>query len=242
MDESYTTELLVRYLDGELTAEQSAAIEARLASEPALQQELDELRLAIQAVSLVSSEHTVGRIHQQMITERNSRKRKVVPMFSRLSSRVAVAAVVIVALGFGWWVMNTGTEAIRDGYFVPYSVSVSRGSESAGSVEEMFSKGDHSSVIQFSQSNRVAGRDSLLVALSMLELGKYRESAEWLTALQNVADLKADADYYLGFAYLGMGDRRMALKVFESIKKDSTHLYHSMVSDGMLRKIRFRSW
>jgi tetratricopeptide (TPR) repeat protein len=242
MDEHYTTELLVRYLDGELDNDERVALEQRLAAEPSLKQELDTLELAMHAVSLSASEEKVKRIHRQMVTERHEPKTKVVPLFSRLPVRMAAAAVLVLVAGFGWWVTNTGADQIREDHFVAYTVSTSRGTAGAGTIEEMFDRKEYGSIIKYSEGNKINGKDSLLVALSFLELDQYGKAVDWLTALQDEKELRADADYYLGFAYLGMGDRSLALKVFESIKADPTHLYHHMISDGMLRKIRFRSW
>src|SRR6185436_8839543 len=62
-------ELLSAYLDGELSADERAAVEARLATDPAAQQLLHELRSVSQSVQALPTE-TLGRDLSQEIIRR----------------------------------------------------------------------------------------------------------------------------------------------------------------------------
>ncbi len=62
-------ELLSAYLDGELSAEERAAVEARLATDPAAQQMLHELRSVSQSVQAMPTE-TIGRDLSEEILRR----------------------------------------------------------------------------------------------------------------------------------------------------------------------------
>src|SRR5262245_47732440 len=71
----YDDELLSAYLDGELSADERAAVEARLATDPAAQQLLHELRSVSQSVQSLPteslgrdlSEEIIGRAHEARV-------------------------------------------------------------------------------------------------------------------------------------------------------------------------------
>ncbi len=81
-------ELLSAYLDGELTADERAAVEARLATDPAAQQLLHELRSVSQSVQALPIE-TLGRDFSEEIL---SRAREAKPVHGAVASLKATAA------------------------------------------------------------------------------------------------------------------------------------------------------
>src|SRR3954470_11579890 len=77
-------ELLSAYLDGELSASERAAVEARLATDPAAQQLLHELRSVSQSVQALPTE-SLGRDLSEEILRR-ARQSKPTPATAEMSS------------------------------------------------------------------------------------------------------------------------------------------------------------
>src|SRR3954467_1830534 len=82
-------ELLSAYLDGELSADERAAVEVRLAADPAAQQLLHELRSVSQSVQAMPTE-SLGRDLSQDIIRR---AREVAPTPGKAGSSKAAPAM-----------------------------------------------------------------------------------------------------------------------------------------------------
>src|SRR6478609_3128068 len=88
-------ELLSAYMDGELSADERAAVEARLTTDQAAQQLLHELRSVSQSVQAMPTE-SLGRDLSEEIVRR---ARETAPTPSRSSSATAAAASEFPRLG-----------------------------------------------------------------------------------------------------------------------------------------------
>ena len=82
-------ELLSAYLDGELSADERAAVEARLATDPAAQQLLHELRSVSQSVQALPTESLGRDLSEEIIRRAREAKPELVV---RASPRTTVAA------------------------------------------------------------------------------------------------------------------------------------------------------
>src|SRR5947209_6444267 len=98
MDENlYNDDLLIRYLDGELSATEKATLEARLRADKALQEELMNLRVAVQAVRHLGTTEKVQSIHAEMMKElKGNQKARVVPFTKTIRYTLAVAASIFI--------------------------------------------------------------------------------------------------------------------------------------------------
>lgn len=239
MSELYTTETLLRYLDGEMEGDELAAFENSLASNASLREELSQLKAAIGAVQLAGAESRVRQIHEEMRMKPG--KAKTVPMFPRYFMRVAAAAVLLLCLAAGWFYSISSADRISADHFVPYVPDASRSAGGSAAIEDAFRKGDHATVLGVAGNGTLRSGDSLLVALAFYNTGRYPEAEHWLRALQRSPQYHWDADYYLAFTCLMEHKRSESLDIFRKIHQDAGHLYHSSVTTMMLRKLGFRS-
>src|SRR4029079_1068298 len=81
-------ELLSAYLDGELSADERAAVEARLATDPAAQQLLHELRSVSQSVQALPTESLGRDLSEEVIRHAQA----AAPSPGTASSTISVAA------------------------------------------------------------------------------------------------------------------------------------------------------
>lgn len=244
MSEFDITEQLVRYLDGEMDEAEHAGWKARIAADPALGQQLRELQWAKEVIQLAATSQKVGKVHQEMTATVRADQPQPAPvrsMQSRTWMRVAAAITLLVMLTAGWWVSQTTDRTIYQDHMVDFSVSNSRGQASPDEITAAFNSKDFTKVVTLAGHVRGAD-DSLLMGISLMKLSRYADAVQWLQPLRNGGALKDDADYYYAFAMLAKGDRTEALRVFESIERNADHLYHTLVTPTLLRKLRFNVW
>ena len=98
---NYTnTELLTRYLDGELEGEPLRDLEMRIKEDAGLRQELDDLKISMEAIRTYGLHKKVSSIHADMMKELAPQS---VP-FSRktntfFKNSLRIAAAIIIILG-----------------------------------------------------------------------------------------------------------------------------------------------
>jgi hypothetical protein len=245
MDEFLPDEDLLRYLDNEMETHEKQELERLIKERPLLAERLQNLQVAIEAVRQVGTVNQVAHIHQQMINELTlsqaiSRRRRI----ARLSLSVAASLFILLILAGGWWVYQLSGEKVYNQYFISYSLAPARGGDSAGTIQKLYAANAFLKIDSLAQSgSSYSSGDSLLIALSFLEIEKIATAIQWLQPLeQSATSFRQDATYYLGMAYLKAKRYREALSRFEQIRSEPQHLYHGQVSSGFLRKLKFLIW
>jgi hypothetical protein len=237
-------EKIVQYLDGELTGQELRNFESELATNPALQAELDNMDLARTAVMHYGLKQQVAVVHQTMMTELRKEsatqgRGKVVPLF-RTVLKVA-AALFIGGLLYGAYQYTTTTPSsfVKDNY-QPYTVSAERGEASKSAIETAYINNDFKGTITtFEKTATPTVKEQFLAAQAYL--GNH-QPAKAITAFSAVlanqgAAYKDDAEYYLADAYIQNGQPAKAKPLLVKIHNDADHLYHSKVTRWTLVKV-----
>lgn len=243
MSEIYITEQLIRFLDGEMDQEERDQWDQRLKADADLQDQLHHLKLARQAVQLAGISTKVKGIHEafvRQVPEATQKAPVVTRMYTRSWMRVAAAIAIFIMLSAGWWLSQTTNNAIFADHYVDFSVSNSRNKGNLSAIEQAYSTNQYDKVLALAGEASMPGADSLLAGISMLKTRRFDKAVQWLTALQSSAKFHDDASYYLAFAWLGKKEDEKALEILEAIHRDPAHLYHSSVTDALLRKIKYR--
>lgn len=243
MSEIYITEQLLRYLDGEMDQGEHDEWAERIKADADLQDQLNHLNLAREAVQFAGTSARVKSIHESFVRQVSApvkREAVVTPMYRRKWIRVAAAVTIFLLLTAGWWLSQTTNSSIFEDHYVDFSVSNSRSQGSLSAIEQAYSSGQFDKVPALTLQTPINERDSLLAGISFLKTGQFDRAIQWLTALQSSETFRDDAGYYLAFAWLGKKDDQKALQLFEAIHQNPQHLYHSAVNNDLLRKLRFR--
>jgi tetratricopeptide (TPR) repeat protein len=243
MSEIYTTEQLIRYLDGEMNDEEQSQWDQRIAADTDLRDQLHHLKLAMEAVQLAGTSAKVNRIHEAFVQQTPVTVQPaavVTRMYSRTWMRVAAAVTILILLSAGWWLSQTTNNAIFADHFVDFSVSNSRNQGSLSAIEQAYSGKQYDKVLELATAGSIQGKDSLLTGIAYLQSKKYDEAIQWLTSMQSSQPFREDAEYYLAFAWLGKKDDKKAVQILESIHQNPAHLYHAAVSNGLLQKLKYR--
>ena len=243
-DSVQNEDLLVRYLDGELTAEEKVAVERRLQTDEAFREQLQSLRVAVQAVRHLGTLQQVEGIHREMMQEMKGGKPRAAlfNLSKTIRYTMAVAASLLVLfIGVRLYLnAQLSPDKIYNETFVDFNVSGSRASgEQLSGIEALYQKKDYRAVTLTGRSLHLSAKDSLLVGLSYLHTQNYPAAVNWLGMLATTQnDYRQDAEFYLSLGYLKAKNYGKALSYMESIYNNPAHLYHQQVSAEGIEKLR----
>lgn len=235
-------DLLIRYLDGELSAEERTRLEERLRTDAALQQELINLQVAVQAVKHLGTTKQVQAVHAEMMKELKAPKAKVFP-FSRNVRFVLLVAASLVVLFIGlklYQASQLSPDKLYSQTFVDFNVSASRGSGGQLSpVETLYQQKKYNEVTTSVRSFNLNAEDSLLIGLSYLQTDRPAQAIGFLQNLASTAnDYQQDAEFYLALSYLKVKAYDKAVPLMERIRSNPSHLYHEQLSDDVVEKVK----
>lgn len=235
MDEFVPTdELLMRYLDGNMDAEEKARLESRLQTDEALRNNVERLTLSVAAVQLYGLHEQVGRIGREELAAVQPAHARVVTMQSRLKRVFAAAAVLILLLGgtFAVYTANLSGSSVYESAFVDYTIANTRSEgTTAGSLVQAYQQGRYADVLELRKGLNLSAEEALLVGISQLKAGQYGEAIEQLAAIsQGKGKYHQDGEFYLAMAFLKAKKYKEALSMLEAIHQNKNHLYHSRIS------------
>jgi tetratricopeptide (TPR) repeat protein len=254
MNNNFTnTDLLVQYLDSELSPEETLKLENELKQNTVLQQELENLTLAKDAVKMYGLKQQVGAILVEMMnkpaaTEKPA-KTGMVRSLARRSMKIA-ATLLVVLLGFGvYQYVSVSPDKLFTEKYQPYSLSVSRGSAGADAMENAYKERNYNAVINLFTGLQNAGqKENFLAGLAYQATNDYTKSIvsfNKVLSLNNAAGagiFKDDAEYYLALSYLKNKEIKSALPLFAGIRNNPDHLYNDKVTAGFMRRMKILDW
>jgi tetratricopeptide (TPR) repeat protein len=252
MDNSTHNEdvLLLRYLDGELTGAEKEEFEKRIAADKLLQEELQSLRVAREAIHSFGISQNVAKVHAQMMDELKA------PVRMRSASRrivqyslAAAASVLLIFISIQAYIFFTLSPGkIFSDYYKSYELSITRsGGAEPSAIEKAYGEKRYSDVVVLSaNSNEI--EPNFLAAMSNLELKNYAAAIEGykkvitLNERSNTSIFKDEAEYYLSLALLQNKNYTAALEYMQKIHDNPGHLYHEKISNRLLRKVKWLRW
>jgi hypothetical protein len=248
------TDILIQYLDNELSIEEKTNLENQLKHDTVMQQELENLTLAKSAIKTYGLKKHVAIIHAEMMNEMlvektSSTQQGIVKRMAKLSMKVA-AAVFIVMLGLGVYQYTTITpDKVFASNYKPYTLSVNRGAIETDVMENSFQEKNYSAVInQFETLKEASTKENFLAGVAYMETNNYKNA---ITSLNNVLSKNAldktavyndDAQYFLALSYLKNNDIKLATPIFEAIHNNANHLYNDNVSNAFMRNLKILNW
>ncbi len=251
MNDNYNnSDILVQYLDNELSQEEKINLENQLKHDTVLQQELENLALAKLAIKTYGLKKHVGTIHAEMMNEIVSKKslssqQSIVRRMAIISMKVA-AAVLIVILGLGIYQYTTVTpDKLFASNYKPYTLSVKRGVVETDMMEKSFQEKNFAAVIaQFETVKEASVKEIFLAGVAYMETKDYKKS---ITALKSVLSKNTlektnifndDAQYFLAMIYLKNNDIKLATPFFEAMYNNPNHLYNDIVNNAFMRNLK----
>lgn len=251
MDESLhpREEQILRYLDGEMTAEERTAFEAQLALDAALREEVEAMRFSVEAASLYGVHTQVASIHREAVAQYSpARQGRVVPLrrVVRYTMAVAASILLIFIAVQGYRFYNLTPEGLYEDSFIAYNLSPVRGDEPGFTdLEKAYSEEQYNTVIRMARENgRVLNpREVFVAGLSSLQLNDASAAIPWFRRLNEQGNpFQPDAEFYLSLAYLKDKDYDRALVLMRKIHSDPRHPYHDRITQRMINDTRMLKW
>lgn len=244
-NELYNDEFLVRYLDGELNDAERIDLENQITKDPLLKERVNNIQLAIEGIRQAAVAEKVRGLHKTIMTELAADEEKSdrpVPRIFRYAIGIAASIILIVSI-LGIYTYQLSSEEVYEDHFLNYTTTVSRGSlEYPSKTPELFSQGRYNEIVELNKNHQPIPADLLLIAISYLHLNQPASAIPILKDLRKNQQLKEDADYYLGMAYLKNKDLDAAFKELKNIHENEKHAYHQQVSPGLIRELRLLKW
>ena len=248
------SDILVQYLDNELSQEGITNLENQLKHNVIMQQELENLTLAKSAIKTYGLKMHVSTIHEEMMNEMavektSSSQQGIVRKLLIISMKVA-AAVLIVMLGLGVYQYTTITpDKVFASNYTPYTLGVNRGTVEKNFIEKSFQKKNYTAVItQFETLKDASSKESFLAAVAYMETNNYKNAIAAFNnvlsknTLEKTSILNDDAQYYLALSYLKNNNVKLSIPIFEMINKNTNHLYNDKVTSAFMRKLKIINW
>ena len=234
-------------MDGELEPSEANEVQKSIEADASALTELEQLRLAKEAMKTYGLKNRIASIHTEMMEEL---KENNIPRIGgtrklfRYSMRIAAAIVLLLGVAILYQYYSATPEKLFRENFQAFALRETRGN--AGSaLEEAYKKQSLPEVIQqYNALPQPQAEDYFLAGNAFLGLHQPAKAIAAFTSLQqqnaNSAThyFEEDTEYYLGLAYMDNNEMVKAIPIFEKIHADAGHPYHSKISNWFLRRAR----
>jgi tetratricopeptide (TPR) repeat protein len=250
MNNNYTnTELLTRYLDGELEGEPLKDLETRIKEDLNLRQELDDLKVSMEAIRTYGLYNKVSSVHADMMEEF---RRQSIPLqrktnkFFRNALRIAATVIIILGSLLVYQYANLSPRTLFKDNFQSFALHENRGTEIESPLQQQYKLTNYPTVtVLFQQLKTKTIQDYFIAGNAYLQQNnsaeaiKCFESVQEINGLQKTHVYEDDTEYYLAMSYLRNQEPQKAIPIFEKIHSDKSHLYNSKVSEWFLMKLHW---
>ncbi|MEI2738113.1 MAG: hypothetical protein V9F01_04960 [Chitinophagaceae bacterium] len=247
------SEKLVEYMDGKLTGAEKEYLERQLAADKNLQEELNSLKSAAEAVRLYGLQQKVSDIHGEMMHKMQPGIKKIKPNRKVLRYSIAVAASLILLIG-GYMAYNFFTlspDKVFASRYQSYELTNYRdGNTNETPVEKAYREKKYKEVLRIHDAgeDRSAKGEFLCGAAALEEednskaIRCFKEVLDMNNKLSGQPVLNDEAEYYLSLSYIRNGDYDFALDLLNKIRNDVNHKYNKEITGKLLRQVKMLKW
>jgi tetratricopeptide (TPR) repeat protein len=245
-------EMLVRYIDGLMSAGEKAEFEKNLSEDAVLRADLENLQVTKDAVRSYGLKQNVSAIHTAMMDEFKEK----VPVKNISGGRLLLRRVVAVAASIififlvaqGWIFYNLSAVKVFDANYIQYIPDGFRGGEiKISDAQKAYQEKDYKKVIRLAAATDSIN-DNFLAAHSQLALNNAAAAVSGFkkviaqSTAATVSELKDAAEYNLALAYVKNKDYDLALDLMNKIKDSPGHLYHNNITGKLVRQVKMLKW
>jgi tellurite resistance protein len=247
-------ELLISYMDGELSPAETAATEKMLREDVALKERFENLLAAKQAIKAQGLKQHIKSLHQQYYTEVQAAEtapaKVIKPAFGFKTFMRIAAVFILVVAGYGVYQYTaTNNESLFADNFINYQLPLTRGAEQADDLDALYNANNYMAVIAaVNGKQQKTQKDYFLAAQAYLQTN---DATAAIAAFKNVEQLNSTAtdkyfvqetDYYLALAYIKEGNIDEAGKQLNKITFNKQHMFYSKASEISSTKLTILKW
>jgi hypothetical protein len=229
-------EILIDYLDGQLSREESDRVEIRVKSDGQFAGELEYMRLAIDTVRQGAILNKVSSIRQSFENNRTSTaKPAVIRSMYKISLRIAAVFILLIGVTVLYKYISVSSQTLYEKEFTGYELSNTRGQSSNDAEIEAFRNKSWNDVITIHATETShSNKSNFLTAIAEMQLKHFPQA---VTLFESVLNSKSgdnsyeeEAEYYISLAYLMNKEENKAIRMLDKIKADPTHTYYPLAS------------
>jgi hypothetical protein len=234
-------EILVDYLDGQLSPEISTEVKNRVKQDKDFAGELEYLRLAVDTVRQDALLQQVSAIRNSFENNQSVSREPsggIVRSMYKISMRVAAIVILVAGISFMYKYLTVSSQSVFEKEFTAYELSTTRGQEKTDQVAEAYRNKNWKEVISNYQSETVPSNKSrFLAAMAEMQEDQFPQAITifeslLLTNHKNGTDsFQDETEYYLSLAYLKNHEVLKAVQLINKIKADPGHRYYPVISN-----------
>jgi tetratricopeptide (TPR) repeat protein len=249
MNPNYTnTELLTKYLEGELDDAASKKLELRINEDNSLKEELDNLKISLEVIKSFGLHEKVGSVHAEMMKELKDtpmHKSGVANRFIRNALRVAATVIILLGVASVYEYLTLSSNSLFKNNFQEYTLHENRGNNNETMIDQEYKLSHFSKATElFSAEQSKTLHDYFIAGNAYLQLNNPADAIKCFLSVQQINELQHthiyqdDTQYYLAMSYLENKEPAKAIPLFEKIHADGNHLYHSKVTWWFLKRLQ----
>ena len=248
-----------KYLDKQMSGQEIADFEQELKINPELYEELllhKDVDAAIKDLigenMFLKNLELAHKSYMESTTKKNSAKTPIFQLTPKYLIRYAAAAVIFIALSVGvFYTMSSKSispDKLYTSYYVPYEVNGANRSGNAGDESliekamQKFEQKDFDGAIKIFNSMKTTGNTNIssnfYKGIAYLEMNKPNEAIKSLEVVvkNENSEVLAEAEWYLGLAYLKANDLDNARKQFTKVSEK--YPFYKKKADEIINKIK----
>ena len=247
--EPYRYDLLEKYTDNELSADERSGVQDALNADPQLRNELTAMIASTEAVRYYGISQLVGEIQQEYLaTKKLTVKTTKVRSIFGPALRVAASIIILVAAFGVYKYSSVNTDTVAAEYYMPYELNRVRGEANTNTLEAAYNNKDWNAVISIANQSNAGSKELFLTGAAYLELNQPAKAAaafQQLIAYNQQTQsnyFQDEAEYYLAVSHIRNNQPSEAITVLKKIRGDKDHLYYGKANDASLTDLTILSW
>jgi tetratricopeptide (TPR) repeat protein len=240
------SDILIRYLDGELSGIEKEKLEQQMLSDQNIRQQYEQFVLARESVRQYGLQQKVAGIHQEMMEELEIPVNKISPVKRIIRfSMAAAAGVALLIAGIMLYNYSALTpEKVFAANYQSYELSTTRGenAQEVSTLEKAYREKKYAEVVTIVFDRPYSIHENFLKAMAWMELGNTAKAIEQYKLVIRMADttnmLKEEAEFNLALAYIRGKQYPLAIRQLESIQKKPGHLFYKKVTPELIGQVK----
>jgi tetratricopeptide (TPR) repeat protein len=233
-------EILIDYLDQDLTPEESAQVENQISNDSELATDLAYLNLAVSSIRQHAINEVVSKVRKSaegMPDNRTQPVTGVVRNLFKISLRVAAILILVIGLSTLYKFLSVNDQSVYEKQFINYSLNTTRGAGERDPQSEAYQNKNWSEVITlFKKETNKTNRSYFLAGISEMQLDHFPEAITCFETILNSNTIQSDrsyedeSEYYISLAYLMNHEENKAIAMLKKIRADKNHKYYPIAS------------
>lgn len=247
------SELLVRYLDGELTGTEKQSVETALAEDPAVQSVWENLKQTRSTIRYYGLRQQVQKVHAGMMEELAPPVVSINRGRRLFRNALAVAASIVLLAGafLVYSFFTLSAQKVFSSNYKTYELGTLRDARDIqfSATETAFREKKYNEVIRIHDSDADhSPQGEFLCGIAAMELKDDPKAIKCFREVLEAASkskqplLKDESEYYLSLSYIRNGDYDLALPLLDQIRTDPAHKFHQAVGNRMIWKVKMLKW